>query len=44
MGEGTDTRATIQFRRRLLMEFHGATIASDAVHLTDNQPGTLDAV
>ena len=30
MGESTDSRATLQFDRRLRPEFHGATITSDA--------------
>ena len=30
MGEGTDSRATLHFDRRLRLEFHGATIISDA--------------
>jgi len=30
MGESTDTRATLRFDRRLRLEFHGATITSDA--------------
>ena len=30
MGESTDSRATLQFDRRLHLEFHGATITSDA--------------
>ena len=30
MGESTDTRATARFDRRVRLEFHGATIISDA--------------
>ena len=30
MGESTDSRATLYFDRRLRLEFHGATITSDA--------------
>ena len=30
MGESTDSRATLHFDRRLRLEFHGATITSDA--------------
>ena len=30
MGESTDTRATLRFDRRVRLEFHGATITSDA--------------
>ena len=30
MGEGTDSRATLHFDRRLRLKFHGATITSDA--------------
>ena len=30
MGESTDSRATLDFDRRLRLEFHGATITSDA--------------
>jgi len=34
MGEGTDSRATLHFDRRLRLKFHGANITSDAVLLT----------
>lgn len=30
MGESTDSRTTLQFDRRLRLEFHGATLTSDA--------------
>ena len=30
MGESTDSRLTLQFERRPRLEFHGATITSDA--------------
>ena len=30
MGEGTNPRATLRFDRRIRLEFHGATITSDA--------------
>ena len=30
MGESTDTRSTLRFDRRVRLEFHGATITSDA--------------
>ena len=30
MGEGTNSRAKLRFDRRIRLEFHGATITSDA--------------
>ena len=30
MGESTNSRATLRFDRRIRLEFHGATITSDA--------------
>ena len=30
MGESTNPRATLRFDRRIRLEFHGATITSDA--------------
>ena len=30
MGESTNRRATLRFDRRVRLEFHGATITSDA--------------
>ena len=46
MGESTDTRATLRFDRRVRLEFHGATITSDAgllpCHDLDDAPGLTE--
>ncbi len=48
MGERTNSRAKLRFDRRVRLEFHGATITSDAGLLAcrklDDAPGLTETV